>query len=79
MHGQARGRSIMVNTKGSVYLGESPAPHPAASFAAFELLFREFAQIPAPVTSRQAAPRTCRPRRGGSSRWDSQAASGTWC
>lgn len=30
----------MVNTKGSVYLGESPAPHPASRFAPSQLLLR---------------------------------------
>lgn len=29
VHGQSRGRSIMVNTKGNVYLGESPVSRPA--------------------------------------------------
>lgn len=62
VHGQSRGRSIMVNTKGNVYLGESPASHPASIFAPFELLSRrEFAQISASLTARQAAPRTRRP------------------
>lgn len=33
VHGQSRGRSTIVNTKGDLYLGESPASRPAPSEA----------------------------------------------
>lgn len=33
VHGQSRGRSIMVNTKGSVYLGEPPEPAASATLS----------------------------------------------